>query len=245
LSAGDAAHTAGKIEMNAIGVDGCKGGWVACWRGKTALEFEVFEGFDQIVRHFPRSTIAVDMPIGLPDAVGAGGRGPESLARKMLKGKSSSVFSMIARAAIDANANYAETCRLARLASTPPRGISKQGFNILPKVRELDQVLRADNGLLETVFETHPELALACLSGAPVLEKKTKKDGLIKRIEILKGLGLPIVDPLPRLSGAKPDDMIDAAVCLLVATRIAGGQAISFPAQPTLDSHGIPIAIWA
>jgi pyridoxine kinase len=228
-----------------IGVDGCKGGWVACWREKGTLNFEVFKSFFEITRQFPTAIIAVDMPIGLPDKIGEGGRGPEAQARKMLKGKSSSVFSMISRAAILADTDYVETCRLARQDSTPPRGISQQGFNILPKVRELDQVLRADSGLLETVFETHPELALAVLTKAPVLESKTKKDGQMKRIEILKTLGLPIEKQLPRLTGAKLDDMLDAAICLIVAERIANGQAQSFPSQPALDSHGIPIAIWA
>jgi threonine dehydratase len=231
--------------LKTIGVDGCKGGWVVCWLQENTLQLQVFSRFEMIIDHFPNAIIAVDMPIGLPDKIGEGGRGPEALARKMLKGKSSSVFSMISRAAIVADTDYVETCRLARQDSTPPRGISQQGFNILPKVRELDQVLRADSSLLETVFETHPELALTVLTGAPVLEKKTQKDGQIKRIEILKTLGLPIAEPFPRLTGAKPDDIIDAAICLLVATRIAHGQAQSFPAEPALDCFQIPIAIWA
>jgi pyridoxine kinase len=235
----------GKTNLTHIGVDGCKAGWVACWRDVSTLKFGVFKTFIEITSQFPNAIIAVDMPIGLPDKIGEGGRGPEGLARKMLKGKSSSVFSMISRAAIVADTDYVETCRLARQNSTPPKGISQQGFNILPKVRELDQILRADNSLLEYVFESHPELALAVLTGAPVLEKKTQKGGQMKRIEILKTLGLPIVEHLPRLPGAKLDDLIDAAICLLVAERIASGQAQSFPSQPALDSFNIPIAIWA
>ena len=227
-----------------IGVDGCRAGWVACWRASETLKFQVFRAFEEIIGHFTDAIIAVDMPIGLPDTIGQGGRGPEALARQKLKGKSSSVFSMISRRAVIANADYAQTCRLAREDSTPARGISKQGFNILPKVRELDELLRANTKLLNNVFETHPELALAILTGAPVLEQKTKKDGQEKRIQIIKSFGLPIPGPLPRLSGAKPDDLIDAAICLLVAERIAKNIAQSFPAEPTLDRFGIPIAMW-
>ncbi len=231
--------------MIVVGVDGCKGGWVACWREERVLKFEVYTTFEKIVYHFPSAIIAVDMPIGLPDKIGAGGRGPEALARKILKRKSSSVFSMISRAAIEADVDYFETCRLARLDSTPPRGISKQGFNILPKVREVDRVVRTNASLMENTFETHPELALTIITGMPVLEKKTKKDGQMKRLAILTAFGLPIIGPLPHLSGAKLDDLIDSAICLLVAERIANGQATSFPAQPALDSLGVPIAIWA
>jgi threonine dehydratase len=231
--------------VKSVGVDGCKGGWVACWQQGNTVRFQVFATFDLIIRDFPQATIAVDMPIGLPDKIGAGGRGPEALARKLLKGKSSSVFSMISRRAAADGAGYTETCRLARQDSMPPRGISKQGFNILPKVRELDELLGSNSQLQGRVFETHPELALAVLTGAPVLEKKTQKNGQMMRIEILRKFGLPIVEPLPRLAGAKPDDTIDAAICLLVAKRILSGNAISLPAQPALDSLGIPIAIWA
>ena len=232
------------ISVKTIGVDGCKNGWVVCCHRENALQFQVFSSFEMIINHFPNAIIAVDMPIGLPDQIGIGGRGPEALARKVLKGKSSSIFSMISRRSVMADADYSETCRLARQDSTPPRGISKQGFNILPKVRELDQVLSANIELSKNIFETHPELALAILTGTPVMERKTTKDGQKKRIEIVNSFGLPMVEPLPRLSGAKPDDLIDAAICLLVAERISNGKASSFPAQPALDSQGIPIAMW-
>ncbi|MFX8106486.1 DUF429 domain-containing protein, partial [Acinetobacter baumannii] len=84
--------------------------------------------------------VAVDMPIGLPERVGPGGRGPEPLVRRLLPGRSSSVFSVPSRAAVEAD-DYAEACRIARATSDPPRALSRQLFNIMPRIREVDAAL--------------------------------------------------------------------------------------------------------
>ena len=73
--------------------------------------------------------VAVDMPIGLPERVGAGGRAAENSVRPLLGARQSSVFSVPSRAAIYA-ADYGEACRIAQPTSEPPRKVSKQLFNI-------------------------------------------------------------------------------------------------------------------
>jgi threonine dehydratase len=229
--------------LKTIGVDGCKGGWVACRLQENALQFQVFSSFDLIINHFPNAIIAVDMPIGLPDTVGAGGRGPEGLIRPLLGARKSSVFSIPSRSAVYAE-TYPEACTLAFETSEPRRKISKQGFFLFPKIREIDMILNAGVDLRSRVFETHPELVFRTIKNSPLEFPKKTEAGAHERTQLLRGFGLAI-EAWPKLKGAAQDDIIDAAACLVTATRIAIGQAQSFPAEPALDSFQIPIAIWA
>ena len=230
--------------MQNIGVDGCKAGWVACWRERDALKFQIFANFNVLIETFDKqSRIAIDMPIGLPDTVGAGGRGPEGLIRPLLGIRKSSVFSIPSRRAVYAQ-TYPEACAAAFESSNPQRKISKQGFFLFPKIREIDAALRADNTLRLRVFETHPELIFCKLNEQPLHFGKKTAVGAKERTELLRQFGLPIED-WPKLSGAAQDDIIDAAACLVTAEQISAGAATSFPAKPALDSFGIPIAIWA
>src|SRR5438094_1896932 len=96
------------------GVDGCRAGWVAA--------LVRAEGEEVRVRVVPRfadvadapeapDVIAVDVPIGLPDRLGIGGRGPEAAVRPLLGARQSSVFSVPSRPAIHAE-DFAEACRI-------------------------------------------------------------------------------------------------------------------------------------
>src|SRR5690606_21316450 len=69
-----------------VGVDGCPGGWIAVWYGDGGEPMvRVFPGFAALIGEFSGdATIAVDMPIGLPDFSRRGGRGPEALVRPLL-----------------------------------------------------------------------------------------------------------------------------------------------------------------
>ena len=103
--------------------------------------------------------VAVDMPIGLPERTGPGGRAAENAVRPLLGARQSSVFSVPSRAAIYAG-DYGEACRIAQATSDPPRKVSKQLFNIAPKIREVDECLRATPDAAGRVFEVHPEVGV-------------------------------------------------------------------------------------
>ncbi len=144
------------------GVDGCQGGWIvaiASTEGADAPLIRVVPRFaDLFAGEIVLDFIAVDMPIGLSDRVQGSGRGPEQAVRALLGDRQSSVFSIPARRAVEAT-DYWEACALALSASDPPRKVSKQGFHLFPKIREIDGLLRSEPGLRARVFETHPELA--------------------------------------------------------------------------------------
>jgi predicted RNase H-like nuclease len=232
--------------MICAGVDGCKVGWVSARRDGPHVAFALHPDFAALAAALPSGTlIAVDMPIGLPERITGAGRAAEQAVRPLLKRKSGSVFSMVSRGAVMADEPYADTCRIARATSDPSRALSRQGFNILPKVREVDAALRNDALLASRVRETHPEVVLTMLAGAPVMASKKSREGAAERREILHHAGLVLPDPLPRIAGAAADDLVDAAICLLAAERILGGVARPFPSPPARDACGLPIAIWA
>jgi len=195
--------------------------------------------------------LAVDMPIGLRDRVGPNGRGPERAVRPLLGMRQSSVFSVPSRAAVY-ETDYREACRVAMETSDPPRKVSKQCFHLFDRIRELDGLLIERPELIARVYETHPEVAFWRLNGEEAMAepKKVKSSlaplGLEERRALLERCGLPgwIFDA-PRLPGVGADDLLDAAANVLIAARIADGEAEPFPAPLERDPRGLPIAIWA
>lgn len=237
------------------GVDGCRGGWIAVVTDSelgSEPKAQVAPTFEKLLASLPQSTlIAVDMPIGLPERIGPGGRGPERTVRPLLAMRQSSVFSVPARDAVYA-ATFAEASKIARATSDPPKAVSKQCFYLFDKIREIDRLLRADRSLATRIYEVHPEVAFWRLNGkaAMTLPKKVKSrpnpEGLEERRVLLEGHGLPAsLFQAPRLPGVGPDDLLDAAANALIAIRIAEGRAKPFPDPPGRDAHGLPIAIWA
>lgn len=247
------------------GVDGCKGGWVAVTlRPGAAPEVAVDRQFAHLVDRLPSDTvIAVDMPVGLPDRIGKGGRGPESLVRPMIGMRQSSVFSIPSRAAVyaergpfpslaDLYAAHRAASEIARRTSDPPRGVSIQAFGLFAKIRELDALLRERRTIAARVYESHPELAFWRLNGARPVETPKKVRGQVnppgmnERRSLLVAGGLPesFASRAPP-AGAAADDFLDACAMLMIAARIARGEAVPFPDPPGRDAQGLPVAIWA
>lgn len=246
------------------GVDGCKAGWVILLSDGPHIRVHVFAGFDKLVAALPdNAIIAIDMPIGPPDRIGKGGRGPESLIRPLLGGRQSSVFSIPSREAVYAerapfsNAQqlrdaHARASVVARQTSDPPKSIPIQAFCLFPKIREIDRLLRERPELRSRVIESHPELAFWCLNGerAMSLPKKVKNRvdpaGMEERKALVahRGIARELLDARPP-SGVGEDDLLDAAAMLLIAMRHASGCVRPFPDPPLADGQGIPIAIWA
>lgn len=236
------------------GVDGCPGGFLVAlvWPVGGEVRLRLLPGFADIARaeELP-AVIAVDMPIGLPDRIGPGGRGPEQAVRPLLGGRQSSVFSVPSRAAVY-TADYREACRVALTTSDPPRQVSKQLFHIAAKIREVDGCLRTDLDLRERVFEVHPEVAFWRLNGERALDEPKKVKGrphaaglaLRRKLLIASGIPAAAAGAVPP-RGAGPDDLVDALACAVIARRIYLGEAAPFPSAPGRDCWGLRMAIWA
>lgn len=237
--------------MRVMGIDGCRGGWVATLRPLAGGPAERILGRDlpSLFALPGVAAIAIDMPIGLAVRIGPGGRGPEKALRPHLGARQSSVFSVPARDAVYA-ADYGEANRLSLATSEPPRKVSKQCFYLFPKIRELDALLRADPVLAARVHECHPEGAFMAMNGMrPLAEPKKAKGqvhrpGAEERIRLLTdiaGFESDFFCAVP--SGAGLDDCLDSAACAWSAARIARGEALSFPAGHGIDPHGLRIVI--
>lgn len=246
------------------GLDGCPGGWIAArLRPDGTLRLQRLARLTDLFDAPDAPALAaIDIPIGLPDQAGPGGRAPERLVRPLLGGRQSSVFSVPARAAIaagtradaDEATRYAEACAAARAASDPPRAVAKQCFHIFPKIREADLLLRARPDLVGRLRECHPEVAFWAMNGEQPLPlpKKVKSrpnpDGLALRIALLAAAGLDVAGLTPAAARglrAGLDDLVDACACAVTARRILTGTARRFPDTPDRDSFGLPIAIHA
>jgi predicted RNase H-like nuclease len=235
------------------GVDGCPAGWMVALLGRRDgdLRLSVVPRLADLFAAFSPAVVAVDMPIGLPDRIGPGGRGPEEAVRPLLGGRQSSVYSVPARAAVYAQ-NFRAACAAALATSEPPRMVSKQLFAIAPKMRELDGLLRAAPDLVCRVFEVHPEVAFWRLNGERALAEPKKVKGrpygpgLALRCDLLMAAGIPpqAIDQGPP-AGAAIDDLLDALACAVTARRIRDGLARPFPDPPGRDAFGLPMAIWA
>jgi predicted RNase H-like nuclease len=236
------------------GVDGCRAGWVVAFvrAAGDEVRMRVVSRFaDVLTAPEAPSVVAVDIPIGLPERAGHGGRAAENAVRPLLGARQSSVFSVPSRAALMME-DYREACGIALATSDPPRKVSKQLFMIAPKIREVDACLRADGGVALRAFEVHPEVAFWRLNGERALGEPKKVKGrcyepglaLRRRLLIDAGASAAAVTTEPP-KGAGPDDLLDALACAAVARRIHAGAAQPFPDPPERDGFGLPMAIWA
>ena len=243
------------------GVDGCHAGWLLALArpGDGDVSLRVVPRFAEVIAA-PEApaVIAVDIPIGLPEQAGHGGRTADNMVRPLLGARRSSVFSVPSRRAVFAevgafgdqqsrSAAHRRACAVARETSDPPRSITIFAFGIFSKIREVDAVLQSDRSLHASVRETHPELAFWRLNGARSLPSPKKTEaGLALRRRLLIEAGLPatVANGAPP-KGAARDDLLDALACVAIARRIHRGLARPFPDPPERDACGLPMAIWA
>ena len=237
------------------GVDGCPGGWLVVVRrlgSADGAQARLVATFAEVLA-LPEqpAIIAVDMPIGLAARTVLGGRPADIAARSRLGPRQSSVFAVPSRAAV-MQAEYRAACDAAFATSDPPRKVSKQCFNLFPKIREIDALMTPE--LQDRVLECHPELSFWALNGeAPLSEPKKVKSrghppGLELRRRLLSAAGYAAEFLLDRTafkaSQVGPDDLLDASACAWSAARIARGEGRRFPADPPLDETGLRMEIW-
>lgn len=229
-----------------VGVDGCRGGWVAALASSAdptrLVAVEVHAHIAPLIDRVHAGEIAVlaiDMPMGLPDA---GPRSCDIETRARLGARGSSVFPTPIRPLLHCT-DHAQAVALGR--SIDGRGISIQAFNLLPKIAQLDSCIgeRHDPSLFDHVFEAHPEAAFAELAGEPLSSRKRTAEGRRARLALLE-VELPGCTDLlgPPHRGAAPDDVLDAAVLVRTARRILDGTVVML-GDGTVDGHGVPMRV--
>ncbi|HEU0114068.1 MAG TPA: DUF429 domain-containing protein, partial [Thermomicrobiales bacterium] len=175
----------------AVGVDGCRGGWLAVVLDPIAgtLTPRVHPDFASVLAARPApATIAIDMPIGLSVGVP---RGCDVEARRLLGPRRSSVFPAPDRRLLGAR-DYREA--LARARALTGTGISRQAFNIVAKAAEVDRAMTP--ALQQRAIEVHPEVSFWAMNGGvPMAHPKRRPEGFAERRSVLAAaLGLSIPD---------------------------------------------------
>ena len=237
------------------GVDGCRAGWIAAFLNLKSGEwhFHYAPSLAAIADGPQRPRIiAIDMPMGFLEQAEPGGRQCERDARKLLKGKTSSVFAVPVRAVLAAP-SYLHALAANRSSSDHGLGLSKQAWHLVPKMCELDALLESRPALRKRVFEAHPELAFARLNqGAPVLASKKTAEGRLRRLALLAKSGFEHAETRwadhraaqkLRRAAVADDDAYDALAVCVTARRIAERDAIVLPTKPGRDSRGIEMAV--
>lgn len=230
--------TAGTADLQLAGIDGCRAGWVAALAPSdlshvTLVVFDTLNEFaaaQETVEH-----AAIDMPVNLPVGrpTDEGLRRCDESARKQLGWpRSSSVFAAPPSGVLKA-ADYEQACQTAEQASG--RRISVQAWNLVPKIREVQELLTSDSRWRDRLFETHPELCFARLNGGEgVAASKKTPEGRAARLRLLASvLGRGVVDRALRTAkgakGVANDDKIDAMAALLAAFRRSRGEHRCLP----------------
>ena len=233
--------------QHVAGVDGCKRGWFCLYREVPggSIGHRCVEQLRDLVDDKPELfAIAVDIPIGLPDA---GPRRCDREARALLgRPRSSSVFPAPIRPAL--HARDREEASLIT-AAADGRRVQAQAWNILPKIREVDALLLERPELRKTVFESHPEVAFTSWNGGrPMAHPKKTAAGRRERERlVIERHGDDAIGRIAREYRRRDvalDDIIDAFAVLRTAERLGAGQAISLPTEGDFDPTGWPMRIW-
>jgi predicted RNase H-like nuclease len=221
-----------------VGVDGCKGGWIAVsLASEGTCSFALCTRFGEVCSKFGEADIIlVDIPIGFVDE-GSDERECDRLARMAIGARRSSVFPVPCRKAL-LSRSYDQACAVNR--RVVGRAISRQTWNIIPKMREVDEYLgRAEPH--PPIREMHPEVCFWALAGFRALAHgKLTPKGHAERISILRRhvdgvakIEQQVLEAYPRTVGR--DDILDA---LCGAVTGLSPALSTLPSAPATDAKG-------
>ncbi len=222
-----------------IGVDGCKGGWIAAILDHGKLILKKYTWLQDIISMYPEfDEFLIDMVIGLQSSTEH--IRPDSYARSLIKERTSTIFPAPCRQAVYASSvseAYQENERVLGKKFTPLT------VGILPKMREVDVFLQKHSEFKNVIKESHPEVCFAKLNGKTVLSKKSEMDGIEERIQILtpyiKELSLAKLLYVAKDFRCNVDDVIDAICLAVTANYVYHDKFMLLPEAPMEDETGL------
>ncbi len=228
-----------------IGIDGCKGGWIAvAGDDGRALAYRTCASLQQLLDESPDDVVGIDMPIGLLDAGRRGGRTADAEARRLLPGFAASIFSAPVRPALDHPHDYRAAHAASVASSSDGVGLSRQSHALTRKIAEVDTLMTP--ALQSRVREVHPELSFAEMNGGPLSHRKRSGAGFFERLRLLEACGVFVPERSAADEGLRfaVDDLLDAMAAWWTARRIAEGVAEAVPAEAEYDSRGLAMQVW-
>jgi predicted RNase H-like nuclease len=226
--------------MFVVGVDGCRGGWVA-FKVELPARANSVEVVDLAAWLQARPPdligLGIDIPIGLLN----GSRACDKAARKLLgQPRGSSVFAAPCRSALSAT-THATASQINH--DKTGRGLSQQAFGIIPKIKQVDDAITPQ--CQHWAFEVHPEVCFWALNKRrPMTHNKKTKDGAAERMALLR----PVFPDIERHLANRPtrvgvDDLLDAAAAAWTALRWYRKKT-DCVCTPEHDEKGLAITIY-
>ena len=163
----------------------------------------------------------------------------DNLARREMGGRSSSVFPIPSREAVNSEGEDSQKQANIRVLG---KSLAKQSLAIIPKIKELDTFLREHPKYKFRILESHPEVAFARMNRAVVKSRKKDIVGFIERGHILSyylsAENLSGLREKAKTLGCNPDDIMDATCLAVTAALNAHGLCETIPPVPEMDRYG-------
>ena len=258
----------------AVGVDWASGYWLAVeYEDDQYVDVLVEDDFEDIWESYGSTVdrILVDVPIGLFDEDDATsderGRECDSLARKVLGSRWSSVFTPPARQAAELAEDESHKKISEKNREIVGKGLSIQAYHIASGIVEIDSFLNPDDEAekqrrrdeaekqrrREVVKEAHPEVCFAAFDGDALEYSKTSAVGFGERLSALEnvvdepgevfreiGRDLAEFDGDADVAAIDPDDVLDA-MAMAVAAGADEDERWSLPEDPAVDERCLPM----
>ncbi|MFY9945191.1 MAG: DUF429 domain-containing protein [Exiguobacterium chiriqhucha] len=204
--------------MVGVGIDGARGSWVRITYDSISLCLTISEKLEDLL--IEGAVHFVDMPKDLA-TIDAPDRSCDAWMRSQLKQRKSSIFTPPIQDVL-MEASYAEANAKSR--ELVGKGISKQAWNLVPRIREFQTVTDAD------VYESHPEVCFAVMTGNEAAFSKKTEAGELERIELLRRYS----NSSPwkwKMSNVQVDDIIDACILAVAAYEAGTTGMVTHPDQ--------------
>jgi predicted RNase H-like nuclease len=129
------------------------------------------------------------------------------------------------------------------------KGLARQAWEIIAKIREVDEVARTNPDFQERIREVHPEVCFTAWNrNVPILAPKKSPAGREMRAALVAQHFGPSAFSLVRQRHMRTqvgdDDINDAFAAFWTVERISGGTSQLIPERPSCDSLGLRMEMW-
>ncbi|WP_075590673.1 DUF429 domain-containing protein [Labilibacter marinus] len=230
------------------GIDGCRGGWLLSTLDvDLKLYVQLYTSLESAIKILQTSkVVSIDMPMGLVHENTEQRDCDVSLRKELGSPFSSSVFNVPCHQAVYAH-DYPKANRVNK--EILGKGLSIQSWNIVPKIKELDKLLRKYPELKQNMFEGHPELCFKYLKGQSLNYKKKTQEGKEERLQLLER-NFPHIKKLFESVRSQflkkdvaDDDILDSIVLSINAKEIAKGNYVKFPTTEQRNKDSIVMQV--
>lgn len=233
--------------MKTLGLESCQAGWLAISMAQETAGYwllELDEDFENSLKKY--DCIFINTPIGLEDDSNV--RECDQLLRDRLGPYAQEDISSPPIRSVLQAPTYAEASILTY--ETTEEQITSQAWSMIPDIRLINRLLEEHSSFHDKVYESYPELLFQLLNGRnPILQKKETKKGLRHRLGLLKEVNSYADDFFRdikeeyRRNQVEEVDVLNAMVLAVFALRSANDNIKTIPAEPELDSAGLPKAV--